>query len=713
MATRLKKSNPTNLGTHSEQAVQELERLLSEGQPTVSEPRSQDLFIVGYNIDANKAWYHQKAGNLQRVAHKVLVRASLSTDEKVSVIRANAARIAQAIYPRAILVGTSAYRLKPVDGVLTITRTGSGPHRILEVDGVPALTIIRRKVDLPLGLAAELVTVPDELGEIRILAAPNETLILDAFTNGRIAKLPEAANLSGQDLAKVIERAVLKHGDKDTLLKRLQSAAGLSMRPQLRRAVEHIKSMYRYVDDHNPIHEYGVFWSGAKVATLQFDGQLWSFRHEQNFKLKLTLDDTHLDGRVPSFMGSLLPEFGSTRRSEKLEHGFAEFQIADRYISNIVVRENVPNQRKIIVDCLEGSIRDFQQKLVFTGTVGKDIVTAASDSELFLKVRRSPRAARVSGIQSKAPAHLSADGVLSFAIDKPFTHILKPAPAGDMASMSSLEWFALAVANGCKIPTENFAIVDVGGDGPALLAERFDIRHDLNDTSHYLSEDFWSITGCTDPQQKYDSELIEVARILYKKSTRREVDAEILLRQTVFSWIMGNNDLHLKNLMMLKVSDPGMTKFNRVELSPAYDILSTYPLDGLTYMALRIQGMSSQIGVAQFEALGSVMEMTRLRVHETIKDVCVNAARFANAIVGQLPDVIRRHELSVRHIAQSLKLLESRTVNLLNELDPNQLADRRAAIAAARKGRLSEDVVFSGEEFVASPRRREGQLRFR
>ena len=62
-----------------------------------------------------------------------------------------------------------------------------------------------------------------------------------------------------------------------------------------------------------------------------------------------------------------------------------------------------------------------------------------------------------------------------------------------------------------------------------------------------------------------------------------------LMRQLLFSWWVGNGDLHLKNLSLI-IDDAGLIRF-----SPAYDLVATQLVIPGDKLALPIAGRDQKI----------------------------------------------------------------------------------------------------------------------
>jgi serine/threonine-protein kinase HipA len=81
-------------------------------------------------------------------------------------------------------------------------------------------------------------------------------------------------------------------------------------------------------------------------------------------------------------------------------------------------------------------------------------------------------------------------------------------------------------------------------------------------------EDFCQLAGKLS-KEKYDASIELCFRLVKTYAAEPGVDALRLFRQVLFSWWIGNGDLHLKNLALLSI-EPA-----RPKLSPAFDLVST------------------------------------------------------------------------------------------------------------------------------------------
>lgn len=83
----------------------------------------------------------------------------------------------------------------------------------------------------------------------------------------------------------------------------------------------------------------------------------------------------------------------------------------------------------------------------------------------------------------------------------------------------------------------------------------------------YPVEDFAQLI-CKNRDTKYNSSMEKVGEIIEEFCTFPIIEKVKLFRLTLFNYLIGNEDMHLKNFSLI-------TKNNKTTLSPAYDLLNT------------------------------------------------------------------------------------------------------------------------------------------
>jgi serine/threonine-protein kinase HipA len=230
---------------------------------------------------------------------------------------------------------------------------------------------------------------------------------------------------------------------------------------------------------------------------------------------------------------------------------------------------------------------------------------------------------RLSGVQIKAPMHLDANGKLSPSVALPFTHILKPAGTSGFDSLPLVEWIGLTLARALGLATPDAALLQMPDDlPPALVVERFDIREQADDPRWIAMEDMCSALDLG-PHDKYTGTIERVAKAVRALSTAPDEDLLVLLRRVLFTWLIADGDMHLKNMALLKIAHSGDAAFRTVRFAPVYDTLTTRVFPGLKHdrMALKLGGKDERLRRADFVALATLAGLRAGDAQAAIDDV--------------------------------------------------------------------------------------------
>jgi serine/threonine-protein kinase HipA len=216
----------------------------------------------------------------------------------------------------------------------------------------------------------------------------------------------------------------------------------------------------------------------------------------------------------------------------------------------------------------------------------------------------------------------------------PFTHILKPAGSAGFENLPVIEWLCLELGRAAGFDVPAAALIDMpDGMPPALLVERFDVRRSAQDQRLLALEDFCSLLELP-AAAKYDSTIERCAKTLRAVSTAPDADLALLLRRAVFAWLIGDGDMHLKNLAVLRAAEPGSREFASVRLAPLFDAVSTrvFPRLAGDRMALKLNGRDDGLGVHDFVAAGKTMGIPAGATKETCRELAERLGASALAL---------------------------------------------------------------------------------
>ncbi|MCK4798807.1 MAG: HipA domain-containing protein [Spirochaetes bacterium] len=141
-------------------------------------------------------------------------------------------------------------------------------------------------------------------------------------------------------------------------------------------------------------------------------------------------------------------------------------------------------------------------------------------------------------------------------IIKPQSHLYKELPENEDLTMK------LANAAGINVPFHG--LMYSSDNSLSYFIKRFDR---INRKNKLHVEDFAQLAGKT-RDTKYDFSMEKVVNIIDKYCTFPAIERMRLLKLTIFNFLIGNEDMHLKNYSLIK-------KEEKTELSPAYDLINT------------------------------------------------------------------------------------------------------------------------------------------
>jgi serine/threonine-protein kinase HipA len=225
----------------------------------------------------------------------------------------------------------------------------------------------------------------------------------------------------------------------------------------------------------------------------------------------------------------------------------------------------------------------------------------------------------IPGVQEKVSAATVAFGVRAKGAP---SAILKLNPR-QFPRLVQNEAFFLRMAKGCRLEVNRAQIVHDREGEPGLLVQRFDRKDRGTEKLH--QED-----GCqlldSPPANKYQPSMRAIADRVAETCSSPMVEVERLMRLTAFSYIIGNSDLHAKNISVLWDEV--------VRLSPGYDLLSTLPYKELDqHMALSIQGKNDNLRRGEFIDFGRIYGIGEVAAGRMIGDLCDLAEPWIERVV--------------------------------------------------------------------------------
>lgn len=169
----------------------------------------------------------------------------------------------------------------------------------------------------------------------------------------------------------------------------------------------------------------------------------------------------------------------------------------------------------------------------------------------------------VQGVQLKLSALLNVKECSFDIVDIGGRYILKP-PSVLYKEIPENEDLTMRLASSAGIEVPFHGLVYSKDGSRTYFIKRFDRT---GRKEKLPVEDFAQLSG-KNRETKYDSTMEQVAGVIEHYCTFPLVEHLKLFKLTLVSYLVGNEDMHLKNFSVIR-------REGKIELSPAYDLLST------------------------------------------------------------------------------------------------------------------------------------------
>ncbi|TLP75453.1 HipA domain-containing protein [Maribacter sp. ACAM166] len=181
-------------------------------------------------------------------------------------------------------------------------------------------------------------------------------------------------------------------------------------------------------------------------------------------------------------------------------------------------------------------------------------------------------------------------------------YIFKP-PSSEYPEMPQNEHVTMRIAEAFGIQTVPSSLIRLQSGELSYITRRIDRTED-DQKIHML--DMFQITEAFD---KYKSSMEKVGKGLRDHSANTLLDMVFFFELTLFSFLTGNNDMHLKNFSMIKSTSGWL-------LAPAYDLLNVAIAnpDDKEELALTISGKKSKLHREHFENFGKGLGLTEKQI---------------------------------------------------------------------------------------------------
>jgi serine/threonine-protein kinase HipA len=224
------------------------------------------------------------------------------------------------------------------------------------------------------------------------------------------------------------------------------------------------------------------------------------------------------------------------------------------------------------------------------------------------------RSVTVPGVQAKLSLQLEKsrkEGNRFTMVGLWGNYILKP-PVEKYPELPENEDLVMHLAELFKIRTVPHALIPLKSGELAYISRRID-RTKKNKKIHM--EDLCQLSERL-TEDKYKGSMEQVAKVIRSYSSNPLLDVLSLFEITLFSFLTGNSDMHLKNFSLIYEDDFHM-------FSPAYDLLSTRLVipekDDPEELALTLNGKKSNFNNVDFITFSKKIGLNEKQVNNVFQ----------------------------------------------------------------------------------------------
>lgn len=247
------------------------------------------------------------------------------------------------------------------------------------------------------------------------------------------------------------------------------------------------------------------------------------------------------------------------------------------------------------------------------------------NKDLLLKLANTTVHQRISltGVQPKLSVSLSKGerGARLTIVGLWGDYILKPQHTA-IDHMPEVEDLTMHLAKSFRIDTCAHTLLPASNGDLVYLARRFDRLKKIK----IHMEDFCQLAEFQ-TEQKYNSTYERCGKLIQKYCHSVGLDLLNYFEILVFSFLSGNNDMHMKNFSVLHLE-------NEIKLAPAYDLTNGQLINPKDKedMALQLNGRKKRISRHDFEQLATVLGISPVVCNRVLKKFTTEPAKVFELI---------------------------------------------------------------------------------
>ncbi len=281
----------------------------------------------------------------------------------------------------------------------------------------------------------------------------------------------------------------------------------------------------------------------------------------------------------------------------------------------------------------------------FFGTTELPEIAIDEKTLEILAAESTSRGYTVPGVQKKLSLHLLSEESKPrlTLVNYPTGYILKP-QVTEFEALPEGEHLVMCMADAAGISTVPHALI-MGNGSLAYITKRVDRVFQKNTVQMLAMEDFCQL-DLRLTQDKYRGSYERCTKIIDRYSARSGLDMTELYWRLVFSFIVGNSDMHLKNFSLIETEE-GSGKYL---LSPAYDLLPVNVImpEDKEQFALAMNGKKANLRRKDFLVFAEECGIPRNSAERTIAMLLSKKEKFISICNDSLlPEHIKDRFISL------------------------------------------------------------------
>lgn len=218
-------------------------------------------------------------------------------------------------------------------------------------------------------------------------------------------------------------------------------------------------------------------------------------------------------------------------------------------------------------------------------------------------------------------------------------------PQDSLPNITLYEWIGMRLASICGIDIVECGLIKNNND--YLFVTK---RIDRVNGKKIPMEDFCQLSN-SQTEYKYNGSYESCYKNVIKKYSNYEtIDKIKFYRLILFSYIIGNTDMHLKNFSLYEID-------NRYQLTPAYDLVPVLMVFNQEEMALTLNGKNKKITKNDFISFGEKIGIEKRIILQINKEICDKKEKMFEFINQTTLDQNNKNKF-IEFISNKLRMFE-------------------------------------------------------